>query len=241
MRTVLHLEPPFVHFAYPDNFQIKKIAVKVASIYESKHPISLYIYDTPGELELIKQEAVIFPTVDLILVILNGDQDEHLDPEMIGKYNHFIAQNLAKYTGKVTSLAGNDHFHVNNNDHLCTMTPLAAAREKAAKGERVSHKNNDESVFTPLHYMTTLNNDFGNQNAKNCIEESPRIVYVFTNRDKVEEKGIVNVELVAKQREKLVKAGVVTKNMYIVSSKIYSDVHVMFKNELLELSKKGSN
>lgn len=58
------------------------------------------------------------------------------------------------------------------------------------------------------------------------------MVYVFTHRDQIRTKGVENEELLGLHTAKLIDAGIITRNVYVVSSKIFSDVHVMFKKEI---------
>lgn len=123
--------------------------MKLIGLRDTKHPVSLRIYDTPGELRKIKEESVLFAAADLILIVLNADNDEHLAPGLVSVYNAYVASMLAKHcqcsTGMVAAPEG-------RNEE--TVTPLAVFRQKARiGGHRPQKSEADESLLTPLRYL----------------------------------------------------------------------------------------
>ena len=208
--------------------------MKMISVQDVKHPISLYLYDSPGELDKIKEDAVLFPDVEIIMIVLNGDNDDHLTPQAIGAYNSYVSKNLAKYCPKAASIIrgkGEDQ-QLDN-----AVTPISVAKhrllgqdEKVVIEEPKEEKKGgmDDSLVTPLHYLNTA----GAGTKAEEFTEYPKVVYVFTHRDKIDAKGTAYDELMHAHRTKLIKSGLVTKNLYLVSSRIYTDVHLMFKKEI---------
>eukprot|EP00826_Nyctotherus_ovalis_P022831 TRINITY_DN1762_c0_g1_i25.p3 TRINITY_DN1762_c0_g1~~TRINITY_DN1762_c0_g1_i25.p3 ORF type:complete len:110 (-),score=33.54 TRINITY_DN1762_c0_g1_i25:73-402(-) len=84
----------------------------------------------------------------------------------------------------------------------------------------------DESAITPLHQSAKP------PSTDEEVEEYPKIVYLFTHRDKIDAKGARNKEVVNKNIEKLIRYGIISKNNTIISSKIHTDIHFLFKNEI---------
>ena len=231
ISTVLHPGLIFVLF------HLKSlVAIKIVNVQDTKHPVSLYIYDAPGDVEQIKEEAVVFSEVDLIFIVLDADNDEHVTPQLIGKYNSYVSRCLAKHCPKVAGAISSfgDAAQLAAVDY--SITPLAAARKKMTNNmdglriEARKKKGNEDELLTPLHYLTSLNGEV--EKGKSNDTEYPKIVYVFTHRDKIEVKGTANEELMNMHIMKLINAGLITKNAYVVSSKIFSDIHLMFKKEL---------
>jgi hypothetical protein len=208
--------------------------MKMINVQDVKHPISLYLYDTPGDLDKIKEDAVVFPEIDILMVIIDGDNDDHLSPAAIGLYNTYISKNLAKYCPKAASiLRGRGDASPLDN----AVTPISVSKqrmlgqyEKVVIEEPREEKKEeaDESMLTPLHYLHNL----GAGTKAEELSEYPKVVYVFTHRDKIDAKGTAYDELMHNHRTKLISSGVITKNLYLVSSRIYTDVHLMFKKEI---------
>ena len=214
------------------------IAMKLVNIQDAKHPVSLYIYDTPGDQDKIKEDAAIFPTIDLIFVVLDGDNDEHMTPKLIGSYNSYLTKMLARYCPKAVGM-----LNQNNAENREISFPAPRREEpveviKKEEPERLRKKREvDDSLLTPLHYISS---GVGAPGKDGGESEYPKIVYVLTHRDKIEGKGIANVESTNNHTLKLIKSGIITKNTYLVSCKIFTDVHLIFKKEI-QLKLRASN
>ncbi len=217
-----------------------EIAVKMVNIKDVKHPVSLYIYDTPGDLDQIKEDAVIFPNVDIIFVVVDGDNEEQTLPKVIGGYNAYLSRNLAKYCPKAAAIVPSSV-----PGAISPSSPLSKRHKEASKSAekkedesklnleaapiRGDARDEDDSLVTPLHYVTA---GAGASSKEEEPGQYPKCVYVFTHRDKVEAKGVANSEAAHNQRMKLMRASIITKNTYPVSCRLYSDIHLMFKREL---------
>lgn len=199
--------------------------MKIINIQDVKHPISLYTYDTPGDVENIKEDAVIFPEVDIIFMVFNGDYEEQLAPKSIGVYNQYVTKMLAKNCPKALSMVphvGNSEVPAEND--ASQVSPQGKALGEASKKNKIDQL--DDSLLTPLHYLHSMT---GQEEEK---DEYPKVVYVFTHRDKIDAKGTAYDELMHKKRLQLLKLGLITKSLYVVSSKIVSDIHILFKREI---------
>jgi len=208
--------------------------MKVVNIADVVHPISLYIYDAPGDLADIKEDAVIFPTIDIIFIVVDGDNEEHCNSKVIGTYNKYATENLAKYSqraAQMLALQGAEH------------SPRKAPNQPSPKRNKLDNEDNeqflqqeelarkkrelDDSQLTPLHYLSS-----NVPGIPDFTMMYPKCVYIFTHKDKIESKGIANVESTHLQRLKMMRDGIITKSTYVVSCKAYSDIHLVFKKEI---------
>lgn len=202
--------------------------MKLVNIQNVKHPVSLYIYDTPGNLHDVRETAVIFPAVDIVFIVLNGDEilDENFDEsqriETIELYRDYAIKNIEKYQGKKLKVVKPMEVPIEAVDP--GLIPLNSAHEPLVAASRLDL---DESAITPLHQQKKSQSEAGEEK-----EEYPKIVYVFTHRDKIDVKGVRNKEVVNKNIEKLMRGGVISKDYVLVSSKIHTDIHFAFKNEI---------
>ena len=198
------------------------VAMKLVSIKNVKHPVSLYIYDTPGDLREIRETAVIFPIVDIIFIVLNGDEmldenyEEKKGDEVIKTYRDYALKNLEKYQKKRAKETKAEEVPDQG------LIPLTSVKVSPSK------LGSDESIITPLHGGSKKNPP-----AVDEVEKYPKIMYVFTHRDKIDSKGSHHKEVVNKNIEKLMRKGTITRNYALVSSKVHTDVHLVFKNEIL--------
>jgi len=196
--------------------------MKLVSIKNVKHPVSLYIYDTPGDLREIRETAVIFPIVDIVFIVFNGDEmlDENYEEEkrneVIKTYKDYALKNLEEYQReRVKEIKAEE------------VPDQGLVLLNSAKVS-LSKLHPDESIIAPLHDGSKKNSP-----AVDEVEKYPKIMYVFTHRDKIDSKGSYHKEVVNKNIEKLMRKGTITRNYTLVSSKVHTDVHFVFKNEIL--------
>ena len=197
--------------------------MKIVNIQDAKHPASLYIYDSPGAITDIKEEAAVFPTVDIVLIVLNGDDDDQCSPRVVSQYSSYVSSCLAKYaTLAAKQAAASDIKQEVSGSPIEKKPDMPSPLEEAA--ELNKKKNLDESSSAILHQLKVALDKDGTK--------YPKVIYVFTHRDTIEAKGLANIEAANAHREKLIKEGMITKNVYVVSCKTCTDIHLLFKNEI---------
>lgn len=62
----------------------------------TEHPISIRIYDTPGDLKNMRKAAkFVFKKADLIIVVLDGNQKPY--PEILETWNEYVISQIFSF------------------------------------------------------------------------------------------------------------------------------------------------
>lgn len=201
--------------------------MKLVHVQDVKHPISLYLYDTPGNISDIKETAAMFPNIDIVFLVFNGDiildkdfqSDERVN--IIQEYKKYATDNLKRYRKMPSQIQENQLIGTDTKKVIPSPPPNDIEERKG--------NDLDESAMTPLH-----SNGKPKQGSEinEEIEKYPKFTYIFTHKDKIKSKGIYYEGESNRIIEDMIKNGIISKSNDIISSKSHTDVHVLFKNEI---------
>ena len=123
--------------------------MKLVHVQDVKHPISLYLYDTPGNISDIKETAAMFPNIDIVFLVFNGDiildkdfqSDERVN--IIQEYKKYATDNLKRYRKMPSQIQENQLIGTDTKKVIPSPPPNDIEERK---GDDL-----DESAMTPLH------------------------------------------------------------------------------------------
>jgi hypothetical protein len=225
--------------------------------------VSLYIYDTIGDIEKINDGSVIFEKIDFIFQVVNPTE-ENLKLRHIGMLNDFIRNNIFEYSGKYRKMKlllekgqlpeEKEHELMGSFKEVSSpkrFSPKRSPKRKKKSGSKgtVKEKTEDELEFpSPLHI-----NGGGNGFEKKKADDSalvafnkgneakneedlipfPKIFCVFTHEDVIAKNGLDYQDMIHNKVRTLM-ANKVIKNAFFVSAKKINTIQNLFRVAIQE-------